>query len=92
MKVNEQEKQALSDAIDKLNEGLDAAIQLYNDAEEDKSLIAFDDDTIQIIENAKNAYGNDQIDERINKIVKEILSFLPLNQKDHPSKNESEEG
>jgi hypothetical protein len=89
MKVNEQEKQALSDAIDKLNEGLDAAIQLYNDAEEDKSLIAFDDDTIQIIENAKNAYGNDQIDERINKIVKEILSFLPL---DHPSKNESEEG
>jgi hypothetical protein len=90
MKVTEQEKQALSDAIDKLSEGLDAAIQLYNDAEEDKSLIAFDDDTIQIIESAKNAYGNNQIDERINKIVKEILSLLPLDQKKQPPKNESE--
>lgn len=80
MKVNEREKQILSDAIDKMNEGLDAVIQLYNDAEEDQPFIQFDEDTIQIIEKARNAYGTAEIDERINKIVKEILSLLPLEQ------------
>lgn len=92
MKVNDQEKQSLSDSIDKLNEGLDAIIQLYNEAEEDKSLIAFEDDTIEIIEKTKQAYGEKEIDERINKIIKEILSLLPLNQggesKDKGSKRE----
>ncbi|WP_246945802.1 atypical membrane-integrating protein (Mistic protein) [Bacillus pinisoli] len=80
MKVNDQEKQSLSDSIDKLNEGLDVIIQLYNDAEADKSLIAFEDDTIEIIEKAKGVYGEKEIDERINKIIKEILSLLPLDQ------------
>jgi hypothetical protein len=80
MKVNEQEKQSLSDSIDKLNEGLDAIIQLYNEAEDDKALIAFDDDTVEMIENAKKAYGEKEIDERINKFIKEIFSLLPLAQ------------
>lgn len=57
MKVNDQEKQALSEAIDKMNEGLDSFIQLYNEAEEDKPFINFNQETISIIEKAKNAYG-----------------------------------
>ncbi|MBM7661376.1 acetate kinase [Bacillus mesophilus] len=88
MKVNEQEKTSLSDSIDKLNEGLDTIIQLYNEAEEDKSLIDFDDDTIHIIQSAKKAYGEKEIDERINKIIKEILSLLPLDQP-KPSKSKT---
>lgn len=82
MKLNTEEKKTLSDAIDKLNEGLDAFIQLYNDAEEDKPLIDFDDEATSIIEKAKKVYGNGEIDQRMNKIVKEILSLFPLNQKE----------
>jgi uncharacterized protein YwgA len=81
MKLNEQEKQTLSEAIDKLNEGLDSFIQLYNDAEADRPLIEFDEEAVQIIEKAKNIYGNSEIDNRMNKIVKEILSLLPLDTK-----------
>jgi hypothetical protein len=80
MKVNDQEKQSLSDAIDKMNDGLDAFIQLYNDAEVDQPLIEFTDEVIEIIEKAKKIYGEKEIDERINRLVKEILSFLPLDQ------------
>ncbi|MFZ3590601.1 atypical membrane-integrating protein (Mistic protein) [Bacillus sp. DJP31] len=78
MKVNEQEKQTLSDAIDKLNEGLDVFIQLYNDADKDLPLIVFEEDTIQIIEKAKKVYGASEINDRINKILKEILTLLPI--------------
>ncbi|WP_456277865.1 atypical membrane-integrating protein (Mistic protein) [Bacillus sp. AK128] len=78
MKVNEHDKQSLSDSIDKLNEGLDVIIQLYNEAEQEKAFINFDEDTINIIESAKKAYGDNEIDERINKFIKEILSLLPL--------------
>ncbi|MBM6618737.1 atypical membrane-integrating protein (Mistic protein) [Bacillus suaedaesalsae] len=88
MKLHTQEKQTLSDAIDKLNEGLDSFIQLYNDAEEDKPLIEFDDEATTIIERAKKIYGNEEIDQRMNKIVKEILSLIPLNQKDSPQNEE----
>ncbi|MFD1736471.1 hypothetical protein ACFSCX_07825 [Bacillus salitolerans] len=80
MKVNDQEKQTLSDAIDKMNEGLDAFIQLYNEAEEDRPLIQFSDEVTEIIGRVKNIYGDKEIDDRINKLVKEILSLLPLDQ------------
>ncbi|KAA0545434.1 atypical membrane-integrating protein (Mistic protein) [Bacillus sp. BGMRC 2118] len=89
MKLDTQEKQTLSDAIDKLNEGLDTFIQLYNEAEEDKPLIEFDDEATTIIEKAKHVYGSEEIDSRMNKIVKEILSLIPLNQKDN-SENEED--
>jgi hypothetical protein len=81
MKLNEQEKLTLSEAIDKLNDGLDSFIQFYNEAEADKPLIDFDDEAVQIIDKAKSVYGSNEIDLRMNKIVKEILSFLPLNTK-----------
>jgi uncharacterized protein YwgA len=81
MKLNEQEKQTLSEAIDKMNDGLDSFIQLYNEAEEDQPLIEFDEEAVQIIDKAKRVYGSNEIDLRMNKIVKEILSFLPLDTK-----------
>ncbi|MCY9413083.1 protein mistic, partial [Bacillus haynesii] len=39
MKVTVQEKELLSTAIDKMNEGLDAFILLYNESEKDEQLI-----------------------------------------------------
>ncbi|MEH7384826.1 atypical membrane-integrating protein (Mistic protein) [Bacillus sp. JJ1521] len=82
MKLNEIEKKSLSDSIDKLNEGLDFVIQLYNEAEEDKPLIQFDDDVINAIEKAKQTFGDEEITRRINTIIKEIFAFLPKDDKE----------
>ena len=81
MKLNENEKKSLSDSIDKLNEGLDVVIQLYNEAEEDKPLIEFDQEVIEAIERAKEAFGEEEITRRINTIIKEIFAFLPKEEK-----------
>ncbi|WP_449537390.1 atypical membrane-integrating protein (Mistic protein) [Ferdinandcohnia sp. Marseille-Q9671] len=77
MKLNETDKKSLSDSIDKLNEGLDVVIQLYNDAEEDKPIIEFDQEVIEAIEKAKETFGEEEITRRINTIIKEIFAFLP---------------
>ncbi|WP_453994204.1 atypical membrane-integrating protein (Mistic protein) [Bacillus nitroreducens] len=77
MKLNENEKKSLSDSIDKLNEGLDVVIGLYNEAEEDKPLIEFEPEVIEAIEKAKEAFGDEEITRRINTIIKEIFAFLP---------------
>ncbi len=82
MKLSKTEKQTLSDAIDKLNEGLDEFIALYNEAEEDKPFIQFDQEVVEAIEKAKEAFGEDEITRRINTIIKEVLAFLP---KEDPS-------
>ena len=77
MKLTEDEKNALSDAIDKMNEGLDVFIQFYNDAEEDKPIIEFYEKTMSAIEKAIDVYGKEAVTEKINSIIREILSFLP---------------
>lgn len=81
MKLNENEKKTLSDSIDRLNEGLDDVIQLYNEAEEDKPLIEFDQEVIEAIEKAKETFGDEEITRRINTIIKEIFAFLPKDEK-----------
>lgn len=75
MKVNEEEKKQLSEAIDKMNEGLDAFIGFYNETEEDKELIEFSDETIVSIQNAIDLYGKEEVTAKINTIIREILSF-----------------
>ena len=75
MKVNEEEKKQLSEAIDKMNEGLDAFIGFYNETEEDKKLIEFSDETIVSIQNAIDLYGKEEVTAKINTIIREILSF-----------------
>ncbi|QGQ47811.1 hypothetical protein [Metabacillus sediminilitoris] len=77
MKVSEDEKKQLSEAIDKMNEGLDAFIGFYNDSEEDKALIEFSDETIETIQLAIETYGKEEVTTKINTIIKEVLSFLP---------------
>jgi len=82
LKVNDQEKKALSEAIDRMNEGLDAFIELYNESEDDSELIEFQEETIQVIEKAIQAYGKEIVTNKINTIVKEVLSFLPAKKDD----------
>lgn len=75
MKVSQEEKKQLSEAIDKMNEGLDAFIGFYNETEEDKELIEFADETIISIQKAIDLYGKDEVTAKINTIIREILSF-----------------
>jgi hypothetical protein len=77
LKVSDEEKKQLSEAIDKMNEGLDAFIGFYNDSEEDKELIEFSEDTIETIQKAIDTYGKEEVTTKINTIIKEVLSFLP---------------
>ncbi|MDN4526764.1 atypical membrane-integrating protein (Mistic protein) [Fictibacillus sp. NE201] len=77
MKLNKKSKKLYSDAIDRMQEGLEAMIDLYNEAEDDIPLINFEKEVQEEIEKAKNKYGGAFIDDKINAIVKEVLSFLP---------------
>ncbi|MFY4775435.1 protein mistic [Metabacillus sp. RGM 3146] len=76
MKVSKEEKDALSTAIDKMNDGLDVFIQLYNDSEEDLPPVDFSEETIKLIEKAIASIGREKVSEKINTIVKELLSFF----------------
>ncbi|KAA6450420.1 protein mistic [Bacillus swezeyi] len=78
MKVTDQEKEQLSTAIDKMNEGLDAFILLYNESEKDEPLIKYEDETADIIKQAIEQYGEESINQKLNAIIKEILSFSLL--------------
>ncbi|QOR66019.1 atypical membrane-integrating protein (Mistic protein) [Cytobacillus suaedae] len=80
MKLNEKEKQKLSESIDRMNEALDVFIEYYNESEEDKPLIEFEPEVIEAIEKAKSSYGEEETTKRINTIIKEVLSFIPKNE------------
>ncbi|MBE4907478.1 atypical membrane-integrating protein (Mistic protein) [Bacillus luteolus] len=80
MKLNEKEKQKLSESIDRMNEALDVFIEYYNESEEDKPLIEFEPEVIDAIEKAKSAYGEEETTKKINTIIKEVLSFIPKNE------------
>lgn len=76
MKLNNEEKKQLSTAIDNMNDALDVFIELYNESEEDVSIIEFEDQTIKAIKRAVDVYGKEAVSKKINTIITEIFSFL----------------
>lgn len=78
VRLNKETRQRYSDAIDRMQEGLDAMIDLYNEAADDIPLIAFEERVVEDIEKAKKKYGEAFINHKINTIVKEVLSFMDL--------------
>lgn len=76
MKLRQEEKEQLSEAIDKMNESLDRFIEFYNESEDDKPIISFNDEVTQLIEAGKQKYGEEALTQKINSIVKEVLSFI----------------
>ncbi|MGD6832656.1 atypical membrane-integrating protein (Mistic protein) [Sutcliffiella halmapala] len=82
MKLKPDEKEALSDAIDKMNESLDRFIEFYNEAEEDKAIIEYEDEVIALIQAGKEKYGESALTKKINLILKEVLSFVSDEEKE----------
>lgn len=78
MNVSNEEQKLLSGAIDKMNEGLDSFIQLYNEAKLQKSNIEFDEKTLKAIEEAIEVHGKEAVEKKLNRIVQEILTFTIL--------------
>ncbi|SDI15519.1 voltage-gated potassium channel [Alteribacillus bidgolensis] len=79
MKANENDYHKYSEAIDKIQEGNNAMIELFNELEDDDPLIHFGEDVMENIEKAKKKFGDDVVDEKINTVVREMLSWLDLN-------------
>lgn len=75
MKVTSDEKEQLSAAIDRMNEGLDVFIQFYNESEKDEPLLQLEDDTAKLMKEARELYGQDKLNETLNAIIKQILSI-----------------
>ncbi len=78
LKVKREESKSLSDAIDRITEGLEKVVELYNESEEDEPLIQFEPKVIETIENAKKVYGTQVVTTKLNNVVKEMLSWLDL--------------
>ncbi|MBY7143144.1 atypical membrane-integrating protein (Mistic protein) [Virgibacillus sp. NKC19-3] len=70
------------------DKSLDGILELFNNLEEDVPIILFSDDVIENIERAKEKYGNETINQKINAIVGEMLSWLSLEETDNDSKEE----
>jgi methionyl-tRNA synthetase len=76
LKYNKEDREKYSEAIDRMQEGLDSMIDLYNEAEDDEELIQYDEEVIAAIRQAKESFGEEFINQKINTIVKEVLSFM----------------
>ncbi|MFD2991685.1 hypothetical protein ACFS5O_08570 [Fictibacillus nanhaiensis] len=76
MKYNKEDREKYSEAIDRMQEGLDSMIDLYNEAEDDEEFIQYDEEVIAAIKQAKESFGDEFINQKINTIVKEVLSLM----------------
>ncbi|SET17486.1 voltage-gated potassium channel [Oceanobacillus limi] len=82
MKANDLERKKFDNALDDI-------LDLFNNLEDDEPIIKFADDVMENIEFAKKKYGDETVDEKINTLVREMLSWLDL--EDAESEEEKEE-
>ncbi len=80
MRGKSEEIEKYSDAIDKMQEGLEAMIELYNDMEEDTPFIDLEEGVLADLEKAKRIYGEEYVSKKVNTILKEVLTWLDLDE------------
>jgi hypothetical protein len=80
LKLNSKENKGLSKAIDQVTEGLDALIELYNESEIDEPILQWTEENVANIKKANEHYGAKVVETKINKIVSEMLEWLPLDE------------
>ncbi|MFC7392627.1 atypical membrane-integrating protein (Mistic protein) [Scopulibacillus cellulosilyticus] len=84
MKANDQERK-------KFDKALDDILELFNELEDDKPLIDFDDDVIENIEKTKLKFGESETNEKINTLIRDMLSWLDLSDVDLEEDTEDDE-
>lgn len=86
MKATDLEKKRFDKALDEI-------LDLFNNLEADEPIIHFKEEVLVNIERAKIKYGSDMVDEKINTVVHEMLSWLDLDdvQTDEEGTGEQEE-
>ncbi|WP_226037587.1 atypical membrane-integrating protein (Mistic protein) [Aquibacillus saliphilus] len=62
----------------RFDKSLDEIIDLFNNIENDDPIIAFNEEVIKNIERAKKKYGDETVNQKINTVVHEMLSWLDL--------------
>lgn len=78
----------------RFDKALDEIIDLFNNLENDAPIIQFSDDVLENIERAKKKYSDDVVNDKINTVVREMLSWLDLedvNLEDDEVEEENEE-
>jgi Membrane-integrating protein Mistic len=78
MRGKSEEIEKYSDAIDKMQEGLEAMIELYNNLEEDTPFVNLEEGVLEDLEKAKRIYGEEYVSKKVNTILKEVLTWLDL--------------
>jgi Membrane-integrating protein Mistic len=81
MRGKSEEIEKYSVAIDKMQEGLEAMIELYNDMEEDTPFVNLEEGVLEDLEKAKRIYGDEYVSKKVNTILKEVLTWLDLEEK-----------
>lgn len=71
MKATELEKKRFDKALDEF-------IELFNNMEDDKPIIQFSEEVLENIDRAKKKYGEEMVNDKINTVVREMLSWLDL--------------
>ncbi|MCA1055691.1 atypical membrane-integrating protein (Mistic protein) [Rossellomorea aquimaris] len=78
MRAKSDENEKYSEAIDRMQEGLEAMIELYNDMEEETPFVDLEEGVLKDLEKAKQIYGEEYVSQKVNGILKEVLSWLDL--------------
>ncbi len=66
----------------RFDKSLDEIIDLFNNIETDEPVIQFSDKVLVNIERAKRKYGDEMVNDKINTVVHEMLSWLDLDDVD----------
>ncbi|WP_421383975.1 protein mistic [Bacillus salacetis] len=91
MKIDDQERNQLSQAIDQLSEGLDSFIELYNESVEDKPLLQLTEANESLLSRAIIKFGGEEVNAKVNKVIAELLEWLPLDDVESGEDNEESE-
>ena len=83
MKANDFETKRFDKALDEI-------LDLFNNLETDEPIIDFNEDVLELIEKAKKKYGIEQVSEKINSVIGEMLSWLDLEDIDLEEENKEE--
>ncbi|MFC4024380.1 hypothetical protein ACFOUV_11295 [Oceanobacillus longus] len=72
----------------RFDKALDEILDLFNNLESDTQIIDFSEEVFTNIERAKKKYGTKMVDEKINTVVGEMLSWLELEDVDMDEEEE----